>query len=97
MHEYSCAPQQTVKTALLVKPNPHARVGEKSALSGVGLDPSLRRWLPPVVVKEAKKGWRQRNTPAENAVYLFSKHQLGPVLEQQQRVGKKPPCLVAAN
>lgn len=65
MHEYSCAPQQTVKTALLVKPNPHAHVGEKSALSGGGLDPSLRRWLPPVVVKEAKKGWRQRNTPAE--------------------------------
>lgn len=33
----------------------HAHVREKSTLSGGGLDPSLLRWLPPVVVKDAKK------------------------------------------
>lgn len=32
-----------------------AHVREKSTLSGGGLDPSLLRWLPPVVVKDAKK------------------------------------------
>lgn len=49
--EYSCAPQQTVKTALLVKPNPMLLL-EKRVLSLEGrLDPSLLRWLPPVVLQ----------------------------------------------
>lgn len=32
-----------------------AHVREKSALSGGSLDPRLLRWLPPVVVNDAKK------------------------------------------
>lgn len=32
-----------------------AHVREKSTLSGGGSDPRLLRWLPPVVVNDAKK------------------------------------------
>lgn len=32
-----------------------AHVGEKSTLSGGGLDPSLQRWLSPVVASDAEK------------------------------------------
>lgn len=74
----------------------HAHVREKSTLSGGGLDPSPLRWLPPVVGRMLKRlaskkqyGW--------NAVYLSGKHEPSPVLKHQQRVSKKPPCLVAVN
>lgn len=43
-HEYSCAPQQTVKIALLVKPNPRLVFEKRVHFSLEGaLDPSLLR------------------------------------------------------
>lgn len=51
VHEYTCAAQQTVKMALLVKPNPMLMFKKRVHSLEGGLDPSLLRWLPPVMLK----------------------------------------------
>jgi len=81
----------------------HAPVWEKSPLSGGRLDPSLLTGLPPVLVNDAEKAgvkiyiffWK--DIVAEVLFFLFGRHKPSPVLEHQQWVDKKPPCLGAVN
>lgn len=51
--------------ALLVKPNPRLVCEKRARSLEGGLDPCLLRRLPLVVVKAAKKSWRQSSNMAE--------------------------------
>lgn len=75
----------------------HAHVQEKSTLSGGGPGSQPAKMVATSDAEKAvyKKKWKKNK--GWNAVYLFSKHQRGPVLKHQQRVSKKRPCFLAVN
>lgn len=99
VHEYSCTPQQTLKMALLVKLNPRLMFGEKKmALHSLvgGSDPSLFKWLPPMVGNDAAKAGIKETV---RFIYCLPLGLVStsPALTQKRRVRTRPPCLVAVN
>lgn len=74
-----------------------ACVGEKSTVSGGGPGSQPAKMVATGDAEKAVSKKIKKQTMAEMLVYLFSKHQRGPALQQQQRVTKQRPCLPADN